>query len=178
MVNFQLLYFTATNEDEQALILAMMEMVVNGVSTRKVSAITEKHCGKLFAKSTVSDLCKVLDPVVSEFRHRKRTSKYPFILVDTLYTKVHENGRVRSKGLLATIGVREDGNREILGFSVADSESKTSWSEIFTSLKNRGLQASILSFQIITAPSSLRCKNNFTMLLCNDANPFFKECSR
>ena len=121
------------------MVLAMMEMVVNGVSSRKVGAITEEDCGKQFSKSTVSDLCKGLDPVVNEFRNRKLTNKYPFVIVDALYTKVRENGRVRSKGLLATIGVREDGKREILGFSVADSESETSWSEFFTSLKSRGL---------------------------------------
>jgi transposase-like protein len=136
---FSTALFHRYQRSEQALVLAMIEMVVNGVSTRKVSAITEELCGKQFSKSTVSDLCKGLDPVVNEFRNRKLTSKYPFIIVDALYTKVRENNRVRSKGLLAAIGVREDGKREILGFSVADSESETSWSKFFTSLKARGL---------------------------------------
>ena len=136
---FSTALFHRYQRSEQALVLAMMEMVVNGVSTRKVGIITEELCGKQFSKSTVSDLCKGLDPVVSEFRNRKLTSKYPFVIVDALYTKVRENGRVRSKGFLAAIGVREDGRREILGFSVADSESETSWSEFFTSLKSRGL---------------------------------------
>ena len=117
----------------------MMEMVINGVSTRKVSAITEELCGKQFSKSTISELCKNLDPVVDEFRNRKIDSKYPFVIVDALYTKVRETGRVRSKGLLLAIGVRDDGHREILGFCVADSESETSWSEFFETLKQRGL---------------------------------------
>jgi len=137
--NFSTTLFNQYQRSEQALVLAMMEMVVNGVSTRKVSAITEELCGKEFSKSTVSELCKNLEPVVEEFRNRELTCNYPFVIVDALYTKVRENGRVRSKGLLSAIGVREDGRREILGLSVADSESETSWSEFFLSLKQRGL---------------------------------------
>ncbi|SHE62061.1 IS256 family transposase [Alkalibacter saccharofermentans] len=137
--NFSTTLFRQYQRSEQALVLAMMEMVINGVSTRKVSAITEELCGKQFSKSTISELCKNLDPVVDEFRNRKLDSKYPFIIVDALYTKVRENGRVRSKGLLLAIGVRDDGHREILGLCVADSESETSWSEFFESLKQRGL---------------------------------------
>jgi len=136
---FSTTLFQRYQRSEQALVLAMMEMVINGVSTRKVSAITEELCGKQFSKSTVSDLCKGLDPIVREFRNRKLTAHYPFVIVDALYTKVRENGHVRSKGLLSAIGVREDGKREILGFSVADSECETSWSEFFISLKERGL---------------------------------------
>ena len=136
---FSTTLFQRYQRSEQALVLAMMEMVINGVSTRKVSAITEELCGKQFSKSTVSDLCKGLDPIVREFRNRKLIAHYPFVIVDALYTKVRENGHVRSKGLLSAIGVREDGKREILGFSVADSESETSWSEFFISLKERGL---------------------------------------
>lgn len=136
--NFSTTLFRQYQRSEQALVLAMMEMVINGVPTRKISAITEKLCGKQFSKSTVSDLCKNLDPVVAEFRNRELTGNYPFVIVDALYTKVRENGRVRSKGLLSAIGVREDGKREILGFSIADSESETSWSEFFLALKERG----------------------------------------
>lgn len=137
--NFSTTLFRQYQRSEQALVLAMMEMVINGVSTRKVSAITEELCGKQFSKSTISELCKNLDPVVDEFRNRKLDSKYPFVIVDALYTKVRETGRVRSKGLLLVIGVRDDGHREILGFCVADSESETSWSEFFETLKQRGL---------------------------------------
>jgi transposase-like protein len=80
-----------------------------------------------------------LNPIVSEFRNRKLKASYPFVIVDALYTKVRKNGRVRSKGLLSVIGVREDEKREMLDFSVADSEYETSWSEFFMSLKERGL---------------------------------------
>jgi transposase-like protein len=89
---FSTALFHHYQRSEQALVLAMMDMVVNGVSTRKVGAITEELCGKQFSESTVSDLCKGLDPVGNEFRNRKLTSKYPFVIVDALYTKVRENG--------------------------------------------------------------------------------------
>jgi putative transposase len=79
--------FERYQRSEQALILAMMEMVVNGVSTRKVELITEELCGKKFSKSTVSALCEKLDPLVHDFRTRPLDSHYPFMLVDAIYLK-------------------------------------------------------------------------------------------
>jgi len=132
--------FERYQRSEQALTLAMMEMVVNGVSTRKVAAITEELCGKTFSKSTVSALCANLDPIVHAFQTRPLESHYPFLIVDAIYTKVRMNGRVQSRGLLIAIGVNEDGCREVIGFQVANTESETSWSELFKSLKERGLK--------------------------------------
>lgn len=132
--------FARYQRSEQALVLAMMEMVVQGVSTRKVSAITEELCGKSFSKSTVSALCEALDPAVEAFRNRPLHKHYPFVIVDALYTKIREDGRVRSKGVLVAKGVNEDGNREVLGFNVGDSESEQSWGEFFSGLKDRGLE--------------------------------------
>ena len=120
--------------------MAMMEMVVNGVSTRKVELITEELCGKKFSKSTVSALCKKLDPLVHDFRTRPLDSHYPFVLVDAIYLKVRVDNRVQSRGLLVAIGVNEEGYREIIGFQVANTESETSWGEFFESLKERGLK--------------------------------------
>ena len=131
--------FERYQRSEQALVVAMMEMVVNGVSTRKVQLITEELCGSTFSKSTVSDLCKRLDPIVHAFKTRPLDKHYPFVSVDALYLKVREDGRVKSKALLIAIGVNEEGYREILGFQVANSESETSWGELFASLKERGL---------------------------------------
>jgi len=130
--------FERYQRSEQALVVAMMEMVVNGVSTRKVQSITEELCGSTFSKSTVSDLCKRLDPIVHAFKTRPLDKHYPFVSVDALYLKVREGGRVKSKALLIAIGVNEEGYREILGFQVANSESETSWGELFASLKERG----------------------------------------
>ena len=132
--------FARYQRSEQALVLAMMEMVINGVSTRKVELITEELCGKKFSKSTISDLCKNLDPIVEAFRTRPLQSHYPFFMVDAIYVKVRENGRVQSRGMLIAIAVNEDGYREIIGFQLANSESESSWGEFFSSLKDRGLK--------------------------------------
>lgn len=136
--------FTRYQRSEQALILTLMEMVVNGVSTRKVARITEERCGTSFAKSTVSDLCKGLDPLVTAWNERDlRGQRYPFVLVDALVdalvVKVREGGRVRAVSALVAVGVNELGYREILGLQLGDSESERSWMGFFTGLKGRGL---------------------------------------
>jgi putative transposase len=132
--------FARYQRSEQALVLAMMEMVINGVSTRKVETITQELCGKTFSKSTVSALCKKLDPIVHAFRTRPLESHYPFLIVDALYLKVREDHRVQSRGLLIAVGVNEEGYREIIGFQVANTETESSWGELFESLKEEGIK--------------------------------------
>ena len=132
--------FARYQRSEQALILTLMELVVNGVSTRKVARITEELCGTSFPKSTVSDLCQALDPLVTAWNERDlRAQRYPFVLVDALVLKVREGGRVRAVSALLAIGVNEQGFREILGLQVGDSESERTWMSFFTWLKGRGL---------------------------------------
>jgi transposase-like protein len=132
--------FARSQRSEQALILTLMEMVVNGVSTRKVATITEELCGREFAKSTGSDLCKALDPLVEAWNGRELSGpRFPFVLVDALVIKVREGGRVRSRSALLPIGVNAQGYREIVGLQLGDSESERSWSAFFTWLKARGL---------------------------------------
>ncbi|KPB02999.1 IS256 family transposase [Bacillus sp. CHD6a] len=127
---------------EQALILSMIEMVVNGVSTRKVTKIVEELCGKSVSKSLVSNLTKSLDPIVNEWRNRPlNTLYYPYIYVDAMYIKVRENDRVVSKGVLIACGVNAEGHREIIGLRVTHGESEDSWSNFFDHLKSRGLQS-------------------------------------
>jgi transposase-like protein len=138
---FSTTMFERYQRSEQALVLAMIEMVINGVSTRKIEMVTEELCGKSFSKSTVSNLCQRLDPLVAAFRSRPLNKKYPFLVADAIYLKVREGGRVRSKGLLVAVGINEEGYREVLGFKMADSESETSWGEFFAELKDRGLDA-------------------------------------
>lgn len=133
--------FARYQRSEQALVLALMEMVVNGISTRKVTQITEELCGTEFSKSTVSDLCKRLDPIVNAWNNRSlRDSRYPFVIVDALVLKVREEGRVRARGVMLAYGVNADGYREILGLKLGDSESEASWSEFFSWLKIRDLR--------------------------------------
>ncbi|MCL1633027.1 transposase, partial [Sporolactobacillus sp. CPB3-1] len=107
--------FHRYQRSEQALVLSLMEMVINGVSTRRVSQITEELCGTEFSKTTVSDLCAHLDPIVEGWNNRPLEDSYPFLVVDAVYTKVRENGRVRSRGVLISYGISDQGYRRILG---------------------------------------------------------------
>jgi len=131
--------FRNYQRSEKALLLSLMEMVIQGVSTRKVGEITETLCGTSFSKSTVSALCQELDPVVDGFRNRPLSRRYPFMIVDAIYMKARDDGRVKSRGLLIATGINEEGNREVLGFKIADGESEESWSDFFAELKARGL---------------------------------------
>jgi putative transposase len=132
--------FARYQRSEQALILTLMEMVVNGVSTRKVARVTEELCGMGFAKSTVSDLCQRLDPVVQAWNERDLSaSPFPFVLADALVLKVREGGHVRAVAALLATGVNAAGYREILGVQLGDSESERSWKDFFVWLKARGL---------------------------------------
>jgi putative transposase len=131
--------FSRYRRSEQAFVLGIMEMVVNGVSTRKVSEITEALCGMSFSKSTVSRLAMNLDTRVNAFLSRRLDEAYPFVVVDALFTKSRCEDRVMSKAVLVVGGIRSDGYRDILGVSVGDAESAATWNELFTTLKRRGL---------------------------------------
>ena len=133
--------FARFQRSEQAFILAMMEMVVNGVSTRKVEHITRELCGEEFSKSTVSELTKGLDPLITAWNNRPLSeSEYPFLIVDALVIKIREDHRIRSCSALLAIGINQHGYREVLGLQIGDSESEKSWSDFFIWLKARGLQ--------------------------------------
>jgi transposase-like protein len=133
--------FKRYQRSEQALLLSLMEMVVNGVSTRKVTNITEELCGVSFSKSTVSALCTGLDARVSAFNERRFDGEeYPFILMDALFFKSREDDRVVSRAALTVSGIRSDGFREILGIQIGDTESFSTWDETFRWLKQRGLK--------------------------------------
>jgi transposase-like protein len=137
--NFAPEIFERYRRNEQALVLALMEMVVNGVSTRKVARITEELCGTSFSKSTVSRLAMGLEGRVQAFLERKLEGGYPFVIVDAMFTKVRGDGPVVSKALLIASGVRADGHREVLGLAIGDAESGAAWSDFFRTLKRRGV---------------------------------------
>lgn len=132
--------FERYQRSEQALMLAMMEMVLQGVSTRKVTQITEELCGTSFSKSTVSALCQGLDETVQAFRNRPLQRHYPFVMMDAMYIKVREGGRVRSKAFLIAIGVNEEGYREVIGCDLWDTETELGWKQFFDHLVERGLR--------------------------------------
>ena len=138
-VPFKTLVFENYSRSEAALVAGMAEMVVNGVSTRKVSRVMETLCGTSFSKSAVSDVCKDLDKAVKEFRTRPLEGDYPFLTVDATYFKVRENSRVISKAFMIAYGTNAEGHREILGFSVYANESGATWTDFLLGLKKRGL---------------------------------------
>ncbi len=132
--------FKRYQRSEQAFVLGIMQMYLEGVSCRKVTKITEALCGTNFSKSTVSQLCTELDARLNAWRNRPLSDKkYPFIIVDALVVKVRRDQAVRATGVLIAYGVNDEGIREPLDLLVADSESEASWDELFKSLKARGL---------------------------------------
>ena len=137
---FKTVLFENYQRNEQALITTMMEMVVQGVSTRNVKKVTEELCGTNFSKSTVSEICKELDIPIKQFKERLLPERYPFILVDAIYIKVREDHRVKPKALFVAMGINNTGTKEIIGFDVYDSEKNTTWKDFFESLKSRGLR--------------------------------------
>jgi putative transposase len=133
--------FARYQRNEKALCLALMEMYVEGVSTRKVKEITEELCGTSFSKSLVSSLAGRLDADLQAWRDRRlEAAAYPYLFVDARYEKARVDGRVVSQAVLVVSAVRApDGLREVLGVEVADTESEATYQELFRSLKERGL---------------------------------------
>ena len=122
--------------------MALMQMYVEGISTRKVKEVTEELCGTSFSKSLISQLAGRLDSELGAWRSRPLEAEgYPYLFVDARYEKVRVDGRIVSQGVLVVCGVRRtDGLREILAVEVSDTESEATYQEIFRSLKSRGLR--------------------------------------
>jgi transposase-like protein len=141
---FQTSLFERYQRSDKAFVLALMEMYVKGVSTRKVADITEKLCGKSFSSQQVSKLARELDSRISDWRTRPLEGDHPYLIVDARYEKVRSGGRVVSMGILIVLGINERGMREILSVEVADTENATTWSDLFKRLKKRGLSGVLL----------------------------------
>lgn len=118
--------FARYQRSEQALVTTLMEMYVQGVSTRKVTAITEALCGTSVSKSQVSALVGRLDPELKAWRARPLSAAaYPYLVVDARYEHARVDGRVVSLGVLVVAGVRDDGRREVLAVEEADRPGGT-----------------------------------------------------
>ena len=141
---FKTMIFENYTRSEAALIASMAEMVVNGVSTRKVAKVVETLCGETISRSAVSDLCKDLDEKVNAFRSRPLERKYPFLEVDATYFKVRENHRIVSNAFMIAYGINDHGKREIAGFNVYPAETKDSWNDFLSGLKARGLDGVLM----------------------------------
>lgn len=138
-VPFVTMIFDSYQRNEAALISTMAEMVIQGVSTRKVTNVVEELCGTSFSKSAVSELCKRLDEIVNQFKNRPLTTPYMFVITDAKYFKVRENHSIVSKAFMVAMGITADGRREIIGFDTYETESEATWIQFLTSLKDRGL---------------------------------------
>ena len=123
---------------ERALLLTLAEMYVQGVSTRKVAAITERLCGTQIGASQVSRACKQLDEELEAWRTRP-LGEVPYLYLDARYEKVRQAGNVRDAAILMACGVKRDGRRSILGISVSLSEAEAHWRAFLEGLVKRGL---------------------------------------
>lgn len=123
---------------ERALKLALAEMYVQGVSTRKVAAITEKLCGFAVTSTQVSRAAALLDEQLAQWRERP-LGRMKYLYLDARYEKVRFDGQVRSAAVLVAMGVNLEGKREVLGVSVSLSEQEAHWRAFLQSLVQRGL---------------------------------------
>jgi len=123
---------------ERALTLALAEMYVQGVSTRKVKAITEKLCGVSVSSTQVSNAAALLDSELEKWRERP-LGEYPYLYLDAYYEQVREDGQVRHLAVLVAVGVNLAGKRDILGVSVSLSEHEVHWRSFLERLRTRGL---------------------------------------
>ena len=114
-------------------------MYVQGVSTRKVKAITEELCGHSFSASSISTINKRLDQSLAQIAARPLHEAFPYLIVDARYERVREAGVIVSQAVLIAIGIDWDGRRQILGVELANRESRSSWSDFLRALKARGL---------------------------------------
>ncbi|NQT24096.1 IS256 family transposase [candidate division KSB1 bacterium] len=129
------------NRSERALKLAIAEMYVMGVSTRKVTKITEQLCGLEISSTQVSRLSKELDEILTEFRQRPLDAEYPYVYLDARYEKVRHGGIVRDIAVLIAIGVnKQTGKREILAVETSLSEAEVHWRKLLKGLSERGLR--------------------------------------
>src|SRR6516165_9731422 len=124
---------------EQAIVAAVLEAYVNGVSTRKVDRLVEQLGIEGMTKDRVSALCRALDEQVELFRQRPLEGAYPYLWLDAKHVKVRSGGHVRSKALVIAYGVHESGIREVIGLDLGEVESEAFWVEFLRSLRARGL---------------------------------------
>lgn len=136
---FSTALFERYQRSEKALVAALAEMYVQGVSTRKVKAITEELCGHTFSASTISQINKGLDDSLARFANRRLEEEYPYLILDARYEKVREDAVIQSQAVLIAIGINWEGQRQVLAVDLANRESRSTWKDFLVRLKERGL---------------------------------------
>jgi len=136
---FSTVLFERYQRSEKALVAALAEMYVQGVSTRKVKAVTEELCGHEFSASSISTINKSLDEGLKRFAERRLEEACPYVILDARYERVREAGVIVSHAVLVAIGIDWEGRRQILAVELANRESTSSWKEFLLRLSSRGL---------------------------------------
>lgn len=133
--------FERYQRSDKAMVGAMREMVIQGVSTRRVSAVLEEMAGFSVSAGLVSRAMAELDEEIARFNERPLDEcEWPYLIIDARYEKIRKAGRVVSQAVLVAAGISDTGQRRILGYWVGDSESEATWGEVFEALKRRGLK--------------------------------------
>ena len=131
--------FQRYQRSEKALVGTLAEMYVQGVSTRKVKAVTEALCGHAFSASAISTINKSLDQALRAFAERRLEEPFPYLILDARCERVREAGVIRSRAVLIAVAVDGEGRRQVLGVDLANRESRTSWRDFLLAIKERGL---------------------------------------
>jgi putative transposase len=131
-------FLRAYKRSDDALLAALAQCFIGGVSTRNVEQIARALGVDSMSKSQVSEICTRLDPLVKAFRERE-LGEFPYVWLDARYENVREDGQVRKVAVLVALGARRDGMREVLGVHVERTENEAYWDSFLESLKQRGL---------------------------------------
>jgi putative transposase len=131
--------FERYQRSEKALVGTLAEMHVQGVSTRKVKAVTEALCGHSFPASSISAINKSLDESLKAFSERRLSDPFPYLILDARYERIREGGVITNQAVLIAVAVDWEGRRQILAVELANRESRSSWRDFLLSLRNRGL---------------------------------------
>lgn len=137
--HFSTQVFEQYQRSEKALVAALAQMYVQGVSTRKVAAITEELCGHEFSASSISTITARLDEHLREFSQRPLPEAFPYVVVDARYERVREGGVIVSRAILIALGIDWEGRRQVLAVEYANRESQSSWRDFLLQLQARGL---------------------------------------
>jgi putative transposase len=135
--HFNTQVFEQYQRSEKALVAALAQTYVQGVSTRKVAAITEELCGHEFSASSISTITARLGTQLAEFSQRPLREAFPYVVVDARYERVREGGVIVSRAILIALGIDWEGRRQVLAVEYANRESQGSWREFLLGL-NRG----------------------------------------
>jgi len=131
--------FEQYQRSEKALVAALAQMYVQGVSTRKVAAVTQELCGHEFSASSISAITRRLEEQLAQFSQRPLEVEYPYVIVDARYERVREGGVIVNRAILVALGIDWEGRRQVLAVEYAQRESQSSWKDFLLALKKRGL---------------------------------------